>query len=152
MRTALLLCLLAGPALSGVEGPLALQDPRAGWEAMRRGDGEQAAAAFKAQLAANPNDARALAGAGLAARMLGRNDQALTFLKRAEKAGTKDFTALCVLAQLAHEKGDLDLAIRSYERVLALSPGDAGIHQQLEAWKKDAALQAANAVNASARR
>ena len=35
------------------------QDPaRAGWEAIQRGDGEKAAAAFR-RLASNPNDARA---------------------------------------------------------------------------------------------
>src|SRR6266850_5483063 len=60
------------------------QDPaRTGWEAIQRGDGEKAASAFRQVLAANPRDARALTGAGMAAHLLGRDDDAVSSLKRA---------------------------------------------------------------------
>src|SRR5262245_60370760 len=108
-------------------------DPaRAGWEAIQRGDGEKAAAAFRAQLASNPNDPRALTGAGIAAHLNGRDDQALSFLKRALQADPENVYAHYVQGQVAYAQGDLDLAIKSYEKVVKLSPGSPAIYKQLE--------------------
>jgi tetratricopeptide (TPR) repeat protein len=135
MPTLVLVCLLA--AAPQVSQP----DPaRAGWEAIQRGDGEKAASAFRAQLAANPNDSRALTGAGIAAHLNGNDDQAMSYLKRALQADAENVYASYYLGQVAYAQGDLDLAIKSYERVVKLSPGNRGIYQQLEAWKKEAAL------------
>jgi len=117
------------------------QDPaRAGWEAIQRGDGEKAASAFRAVLAMNPRDTRALTGAALAAHLLGRDDEAVSSLKRALQVDANYVYASYILGQIAYSQGDIDLAIKSYERVVKLSPGDPGIYQQLEAWKKEAAL------------
>ena len=128
------------------------QDPaKAGWEAIERGDGEKAAAAFRAQLASNPNDARALVGAGIAAHLNGRDDQALSFLKRAQQADPNSINAAYILGQVAYAQGDLDLAIKSYERVLKLAPGDRATAKQLEQWKKEAALHGSYATRPTAR-
>jgi hypothetical protein len=146
MRTAVLLCLLA--AAPQVSQP----DPaRAGWEAIQRGDGEKAASAFRAQLADNPSDVRALTGAGIAAHLTGRDDQAVSYLKRALQVDPDNAYAHYVLGQLAYAQGDLDLAIKSYERVLKLSPGSQAIYQQLEAWKKEAALHDTYSARPTAR-
>ena len=117
------------------------QDPaRAGWEAIQRGDGEKAAAAFRQVLAVNPGDSRGLMGAGLAAHLLGRDDQAISSLTRALQADSENVQAAYYLGQIAYSQGDLDLAIKSYERVVKTAPGNRAIYQQLEAWKKEAAL------------
>lgn len=131
--------LVATLALAGAQGPP--QGPsRTGWEAIQRGDGEKAAAAFREAVAANPRDPVALAGAGVAAHLLGRDDQAIGSLKRALDVEPDYAYAAYLLGQIAYAQGDLDLAIKSYERVVKVAPGSAGVYQQLEAWKKEAAL------------
>ena len=130
-----LLLLLAG-------APQATQaDPaRTGWEAIQRGDGEKAAWAFRQVLAANPRDVRALTGAGMAAQLLGREDEAISSLKKALQIEPDNVQALYLLGPIAYGQGDLDLAIKSYERVVKVAPGNPRIYQQLEAWKKESAL------------
>jgi tetratricopeptide (TPR) repeat protein len=146
MSTWVLVCLLA--AAPQVSAP----DPsRTGWEAIQRGDGEKAASAFRTQLAATPSDARALTGAGIAAHLNGRDDQALSYLKKALQSDPDNVYASYVLGQIAYAQGDLDLAIKSYERVVKLSPGSPAIYQQLEAWKKEAALHDSYATRPTAR-
>jgi tetratricopeptide (TPR) repeat protein len=128
------------------------QDPaRAGWEAIQRGEGEKAAASFRAVLAANPNDVRALTGAGIAAQMIGRPDQAINYLKKAVQGDPEFAYAHYMLGQIAYSQGDLDLAIKSYERVVKLNPGSRQIYQQLEEWKKEAALHGTFAARPTAR-
>jgi len=131
MRALLLVCVLVGSASQA----LAQSPGKAGWEAIQRGDGEKAAAAFKTELALNPNDSRLLTGAGLAAHLLGHDDQAIVFLKRAVQADGKDGQATYELAQLAYAQGDRELAVKSLERAVKLSPGDAGMYQLLVDWK-----------------
>jgi tetratricopeptide (TPR) repeat protein len=130
----LLVLLLASPQ------PIQQDPARAGWEAIQRGDGDKAAAAFRQVLASNPRDARALAGAGLAAHLIGRDDDAVSSLKKALQVDADYVYALYLLGPIAYAQGDIDLAIKSYERVVKIAPGSQGIYQQLEAWKKEAAL------------
>src|SRR5215203_4397968 len=146
----MLVLLLAGLLALGPQAQP--QDPaRAGWEAIQRGDGDKAASAFRAQLAMNPNNVRALTGAGIAAHLIGRDDQAISYLKRAVQADSADTYPSYVLGQIAYGSGDLDLAIKSYERVVKLTPGSPQIYQQLEAWKKEAALHGTMAARPTAR-
>jgi peptidase MA superfamily protein/tetratricopeptide repeat protein len=135
MLTLLLLTALAG-------APQAIsQDPaRAGWEAIQRGDGETAASAFRAILAKNPRDSRALAGAAIASHLLGHDDEAISTLKRALVINPDDVYALYLLGPLAYSQGDSDLAIKSYEHIVKVAPGNQTVRQQLEDWKKEAAL------------
>lgn len=128
------------------------QDPaRAGWEAIQRGDGEKAASSFRAVLASDPANVEALTGAGIAAQLLGRFDQAITYLKRAVQTDPTYVHASYVLGQVAYSQGDIDLAIKSYERVVKLAPGSPRVYQQLEAWKKEAALHGTFAARPTAR-
>ena len=120
-----------------------VEDPvRAGWEAIQTGDGEKAAAAFRRALAVNPRDARTLVGAGIAAHLLGRDDDAIGSLKRALDLQPDYAYAAYILGQVAYERGNLDLAIRSFETVVKISPGNREIYNQLQQWKKEAALHA----------
>lgn len=146
MPIAILLVLLAAAP------QVVQQDPvRAGWEAIQRGDGEKAASSFRAVLASHPANVEALTGAGIAAQLLGRSDQAITYLKRAVQHDASYVHASYVLGQIAYSQGDLDLAIASYERVVKLAPGSPAIFQQLEAWKKEAALHDTFAARPTAR-
>lgn len=129
--------LLFGSPQQTVDDPV-----RAGWEAIQTGDGEKAASAFRRALAANPRDARSLAGAGIAAHLLGRDDDAISSLKRALEVQPDFVYAAFMLGQVAYARGDLDLAIRSFEKVVTLSPGNPEIYNQLQQWKKEAALHA----------
>jgi hypothetical protein len=136
--TVLLCLLLLARAPQGMpEGPV-----RAGWEAIERGDGEKAAAAFRQALADNPRDAGALAGSAMASHLLGRDDQAIPALKRALDIRPDFAYAAYLLGQFAYAQGDLDLAIKSYERAMKIAPGNASLYKQLEEWKKEAALHA----------
>jgi len=135
----LLLCLLlVAHAPQGMpEGPA-----RSGWEAIERGDGEKAAASFRQALADNPRDAGSLAGSAMASHLLGRDDQAITALKKAIDIQPDFAYAAYLLGQFAYAQGDLDLAIKSYERALKIQPGNRGAYKQLEDWKKEAELHA----------
>jgi tetratricopeptide (TPR) repeat protein len=135
MSTALLVALLAAAP------QVIAQDPaRTGWDAIQRGDGEKAASAFRAVLSQNPRDLRALAGSALASHLLGRDDEAISTLKRALAIDADDVYALYLLGPIAYSQGDTDLAIKSYEHIVKVAPGSQAVFQQLEAWKKEAAL------------
>jgi hypothetical protein len=142
----LLACVLAAAPQASQPDPA-----RAGWEAIQRGDGEKAASAFRAQLAANPSDARALTGAALAAHLIGQDDKAVSYAKRAVQVDPGNAYGYYVLGQLAYAGGDLDLAVKSYERVVAIAPGSPAVYKQLEAWKKEAALHDSYATRPTAR-
>ena len=117
------------------------QDPkRAGWEAIQRQDGEKAASSFRAVLANNPRDVEALTGAAMAAHLLGRDDEAIRYFKRAIEIRPDFVYAHFYLGQIAYSQGDLDLAIKSWETVVKLQPGNPQIYKQLQEWKKEAAL------------
>ena len=131
---------LLGLLLAASPQPLQQDPARAGWEAIQRGDGDKAAAAFRQVLAGDPRDTRALAGAALAAHLQGRDDAAVSSLKKALQVDPDYVYALYLLGPIAYAQGDIDLAIKSYERVVKLQPGSQQIYQQLEAWKKEAAL------------
>jgi tetratricopeptide (TPR) repeat protein len=134
--SALILTLLLAAAPQVIQ-----QDPaRAGWEAIQRGDGEKAAASFRAVLAQNPRDSQALAGAAIAAHLLGRDDDAISSLKRALGINPDDLYALSLLGPIAYSQGDIDLAIKSYEHIIKVAPGNQSIYRQLQAWKKEAEL------------
>ena len=137
MTLFLSLLLLAGAPQAMPQGAA-----RTGWEAIQRGDGEQAAAAFRKALSENPRDAASLAGSAMAAHLLGRDDQAISALKRALEIEPDFAYAAYVLGQIAYAQGDLDLAIKSYERAMKISPGSPALYKQLEEWKKEAALHA----------
>src|SRR4051812_23530943 len=55
----------------------------AGWQALQRGEANTAATLFAEALKRRPRDASLLFGAGAAAHLLGRDDDAADILKRA---------------------------------------------------------------------
>src|SRR5687768_553973 len=107
MSTFVLLVLLAATPQSVQQDPA-----RAGWDAIQRGDGEKAAAAFRQILAANPRDVRALTGAGIAAHLLGREDQAISSLKKALQVDPDNVQALYLLGPIRSEEHTSELQSR----------------------------------------
>lgn len=128
------------------------QDPmRAGLEALQRGDGEKAGAAFRAILVQNPDNEPAMVGAAIAAHMQQQDEDAVRMLKKALQIAPNDLSALAWLGPLAYSQGDVDLAIKSYEKIVTLAPGNQRIYQQLEDWKKEAALNSTFVASPTAR-
>ena len=112
------------------------------WTALNQGDAAKAASLFRAAIERSPRDPILHFGAGWAAYALGRNDAAMSSLRRALEFDATFVQAASLLGTVAYASSDLDLAIRSMEKAAALAPRDPRIRQQLEAWRKESALHA----------
>jgi tetratricopeptide (TPR) repeat protein len=128
--------------VSGIAAGAAGQTPGpdAGWQALQRGDPDKAAAIFREQLAEHPGDAVLRFGAGVAAHMLGREDEALKALQQAVRVEPRLTQASALLGDIAYRTGDLDLAIHTYEAALAREPGNLAMRQRLESWRSEASV------------
>ena len=110
------------------------------WAALERGDGSRAAAMFREALDRAPNNALLHYGSAHASLVLGRTDAAISSLKKAVEHDPKFLHAMVLLAQVAYSAADLDLAVRSLEKAVALAPRDRQLTAQLAKWKKEAEL------------
>jgi len=138
-------CTIALLAVLLIAAPAAAQSTSAqladvGWKALRNNDGDRAAAAFGEALSLNPRDAALHVGAGAAAHMLGREADAVRFLQRAIELEPRLLPASLLLGEIAYSQGNIELAIRSYERALVETPGNLQLSARLADWKKEAAL------------
>jgi tetratricopeptide (TPR) repeat protein len=111
-----------------------------GWAALERGDAAKAASIFREALDRSPRDPALHFGAGYAAYALGRHDAAISALKKALEFEPRFVQAATLLGNVAYARGDLDLAIRSFEKARALAPSDPLIAEQLERWRREAAV------------
>ena len=128
----------ASPALA-FGGEQDLPAPEA-WAALDRGDPAKAAAIFREELDRSPRNAMLYYGAGYANFALGRSDAAISLLKHAIEYDPKFVSAMVLLAQIAYQTADLDLALKMMEKASALAPRDRRIAQQLEQWRKESAV------------
>ena len=110
------------------------------WAALDRGDAEKAAGIFREELERSPGNAVLHYGAGYAAFTLGRTDAAISSLKHAIECNPRFVPAMVLLSQVAYQAADLDLAVQTLERAAALVPRDRRIAQQLDEWRREAAL------------
>jgi len=111
---------------------------QAGWQAIDRGDADGAASAFREALAMRPRDAGLNMGAGFAAHLQGRDQDATSFLQKALQAEPALTRASTLLGEIAYRGGNLDLAIKTYEAALKYAPGEAALRSRLDAWKNEA--------------
>lgn len=116
----------------------------AGWQALQDNNGEQARRLFDAALATNPRDAVLHLGAGAAAHMLERDDEAIASLRTALTLDPSVLVASRMLAEIAWQRGDLPLAINTYQQALIYAPDNNEIASRL------ARLQGESARRASA--
>ena len=111
-----------------------------GWAALERGDGSKAAAIFRDALDRSPYNPLLHFGSAQASLLLGRTDAAISSLKKAVEHNPKFGQAFALLAMVAYNAADLDLAVRSMEKAVALVPGNRELAGQLATWKKEADL------------
>jgi len=112
------------------------------WAALDKGDASKAAAIFREELDRSPRNAMLYYGAGYANFALGRTDDAIALLKHAIEYDPKFVSAMVLLAQIAYQTADLDLALRMMEKASTLAPRDRRIAQQLDQWRKESAVHA----------
>jgi tetratricopeptide (TPR) repeat protein len=109
-----------------------------GWKALRNNDNDRAAALFNEALTLRPNDPVLLLGSGAAAHAQGKQQDAMTRLRRALDVDPRLTIASRLLGQIAYNEGKADLAIRTYEKALTYAPDDGELARQLDAWRRDA--------------
>jgi tetratricopeptide (TPR) repeat protein len=136
----LCLALLFAVALPGGQARSPQDWAQAGWEAIKAGRGTDAAAAFEAALKLTPQEPQLLVGAGVAANMLGRTDDARRFLIDALRKNPALTPASVLLGEVLYRATDLPGAIAVYEQALAHAPEDAHLVSRLDAWRTEAAL------------
>jgi tetratricopeptide (TPR) repeat protein len=135
---AILLSLILFPCYAGAQDGT-LPAPEA-WAALERGDASKAAAIFREEIDRAPRNAVLYFGSAYASVALGRTDAAMSALRHAIEYNPKFVQAHVLLAQLAYQSADLDLAVRSLEKAAALAPQDQQIAAQLAQWKKESSL------------
>ena len=107
------------------------------WTALEEGNASKAAAIFRDALDRSPDNPILLFGSAQASLALGRTDAAISALKRAVQRDPKFLQAHVLLAQVVYSTADLDLAVRSLERAVALAPRDRELSSYLERWRKE---------------
>jgi tetratricopeptide (TPR) repeat protein len=132
--------LLVGIALAA---PVAAQGSadrlaEVGWQAVDRGDADRAASAFREALGLRPRDAGLNMGAGFAAHLQGREEDAVAFLQKALQADPTLTPASTLLGEIAYRSGNIDLAIKTYEAALKHAPRDSTLKSRLETWRNEA--------------
>ena len=81
-----------------------------------------------------------LLGAGVAAHLQAREDDARRFLLDALKVDPALTPASLLLGTVLYQAGDIDGAIDTYQQALEHDPNHPQIVKRLEAWRKEAAL------------
>jgi tetratricopeptide (TPR) repeat protein len=112
-----------------------------GFAALQRGDADAAAAIFRTALVERQHDAVLLYGAGYASYLRGRDEEAAKFLQQALGIEPRLTQASVLFGAVAYRRGELDLAIKTYERVLTQIPANMAVRQQLEAWRAEAGVE-----------
>src|SRR2546423_2284970 len=97
---------------------------RGGWDAIRDGRNEDAAAAFADAIRAEPRDPSLYLGAGLAAQLLGDLAKARESLEQALKLAPNFTPASLLLGDLLYRQSNLQGAIAVYEAARKYAPDD----------------------------
>jgi tetratricopeptide (TPR) repeat protein len=129
---------------AGIAMPAASQPTRAGQvavQALQAGDPDKASTAFAEALEQSPRDSRLHFGAGVAARLRGRDDEARKHLRRALDLEPRLTSASALFGELAYENGDIDVAIQTYEHALRYAPMNESMTARLKIWRDEAAKE-----------
>jgi len=105
---------------------------RGGWEAIRDGRNEEAAAIFADAIRAEPRDPSNYVGAGLAAQLLGNMAAARDGFEQALKLAPNFTTASLLLGDLLYRQSDLQGAIAVFEAAAKYAPNDKTVAARLE--------------------
>jgi tetratricopeptide (TPR) repeat protein len=126
----------ASPALAQTDPKTALLE-QAGWDALRAGQPQAAAAAFAEAISREPRNARFLLGAGTAAYLQRRDADAQQALERALQLDAKLAPARSLLGLVLYRRGDLATAIRVYEGLTVDRPDDEPARTTLDRWRRE---------------
>jgi tetratricopeptide (TPR) repeat protein len=141
-RLALAVLLIACSVTSVDAQPAVSEALTKGFQALKSGDAARADAIFREGLTQHPRDPQLLLGAGVAASLQGRDKDAIAFLNQALQIEPELFQAAALLGELLYRQGDLDLAIKMYERALPGAPPSVAVamRDRLSAWREEASL------------
>jgi tetratricopeptide (TPR) repeat protein len=141
---ALLATWLGGASLygspQGIPGTRAFLEGRKGWDAIREGRHDDAAAAFAAALDAEPRDPTLHLGAGLAAHLLGQPTAAQHELERALELAPSLTAASLLLGDILYRGSDIAGAIQVYESAQKYAPSDKTLMVRLDTLRREAAV------------
>jgi transposase len=136
--------LLGGASLYGspqsVRATRAYVESRKGWDAIREGRHEDAAAAFAAALDTEPRDPTLHLGAGLAAHLLGQPTTAQHELERALELMPSLTPASLLLGDILYRGSDIAGAIQVYESAQKHAPNDKTLIARLDSLRREAAV------------
>jgi tetratricopeptide (TPR) repeat protein len=115
---------------------------RKAYDALQRGETDTAASIIGDALTRHPSDPQLLLGAGVIAQVRGRDSDAIALLKKALQLEPRLAAAAAMLGELLYRQGELDTAIKMYERALSDAPAYAvpEMRQRLDTWKQEASL------------
>jgi tetratricopeptide (TPR) repeat protein len=141
-RLALAALLLTWSVTSVTAQPASSEALDKGFQALQSGDAARADAIFREALTGHPRDPQLLFGAGMAASLQGRDQEAISLLKQALQIEPRLLQAAALLGELLYRQGDLDLAIKMYERALPGAPPSVAVAMRgrLSAWREEASL------------
>jgi tetratricopeptide (TPR) repeat protein len=141
-RAAIALVLMSWFTTSVSAQPASSEALDKGFQALQSGDAASAASIFREALTRHPGDPQLLFGAGVAAGIQGQDKDAIAFLKQALQIEPQLLQAAVFLGELLYRQGDLELAIKTYERALPGAPPSVavGMRGRLTAWREEASL------------
>jgi tetratricopeptide (TPR) repeat protein len=129
------------PPVAGAQaGPKTALLERDGFQALEAGQAHRAAEAFREAIAGDPTNARLHLGAGAAAYLERRDDDAKDALERALALDPELAQARELLGQVLRRQGDLPGAIQTYELLLADRPDRREAATILERWRRELEL------------
>jgi hypothetical protein len=109
-----------------------------GWKLLQGGDAATAARLFAEALTMEPDQPVLLLGAGVAAHLQGRSEEASAPLRRALHLDPRLTPAAILLGQIAYADGNIADAIAIYEKALTHAPNEPTLTTKLKAWRADA--------------
>ena len=126
-------------SIDGVAHAQLPQQPPDPWKVLAAGDARQAAELFRALLTRNPQNARLHVGAGMAAYLERRDDDAQASLERALQLDPRLNDARELLGVVLYRRGELFAAIRAYDP-LPPAAMSAAIQERLDRWRRELEL------------
>jgi tetratricopeptide (TPR) repeat protein len=141
-RLALAVLLISCSTTSVVAQPAMSEALDKGFQALQSGDAPRAGSIFREALTRHPGDPQLLLGAGVAASLQGQDKEAIALLKQALEIEPQLLQAAAILGELLYRQGDLELAIKTYERALPSAPPSVAVAMRgrLAAWREEASL------------
>jgi tetratricopeptide (TPR) repeat protein len=110
---------------------------RAGWNAIRDGRNDEAAAAFAAAIETEPRDPSLYLGAGLAAQLVGDTNKARKSLEQALALAPNFTAASLMLGDLLYHQSDLQGAIAIFEAAMKHAPSDKTLAGRLASLRQE---------------